>query len=96
MPRDYRDWKTLVAHLLALKNRKGVFEGPVAVDIQIGKDEMLVTVTELPENQTRIDGTLGDIDNLYGAVLDAMQEGGVIRNDKQVIVLSGQIETREK
>ncbi len=60
--------------------------------MEFGKKETLVVVTELPETLERNDKTMGDIDNLFGGVMDAMQDAGIVRNDKQVDVISAQIE----
>lgn len=88
MPQPYLDWKGAFAYIARKDWAKwltlngypipSVIDGPVAVT---------VTYTT-PSGNMR-----PDLDNALGAVLDGLQDAGVIGNDSQVRELSGRIET---
>ncbi len=88
MPKDYREWKSNVAdYLAAVWKPKPPLDSPVAVEIVMRSDRIEVQIIELDELWRRPKYLRGDIDNLAGGVLDAMQEAGVISDDRHVVKL---------
>ncbi len=81
-PQRYRDWKGEAAIRLRMQT-DARFDGPVAVTVVVGADGIMVTVepTEVPRPR----GVRGDLDNIAGkAVLDALQDAGILANDSLV------------
>lgn len=59
-----------------------MFDGPVAVTIDLHKDGLYVTVRDVELGRH---GLRGDIDNYAKAVLDGLQgDGGAFLDDKQI------------
>jgi Holliday junction resolvase RusA-like endonuclease len=90
----YRDWLDTAIQQVAMQcTRSSEHTGPLRVDTVIGKDGTTVILTE--SELQRPTGVQGDIDNISGSLLDALQQGGAIANDKLVVALSAQFERRE-
>jgi len=79
MPPEYVEWRTNVAEVLALQGVR--LEGRVKLTVVFGKKQMWVTVTET----TMTRHGRADIDNLTGSLMDALQDSGVIANDRDVV-----------
>ncbi len=60
--------------------------GPVCVDavFDYGKKETRLKIYGRGEKDTHYRDKIPDVDNLLKAVLDALQDSGVVENDKQV------------
>jgi Holliday junction resolvase RusA-like endonuclease len=80
MPPDYMAWKENIAQEILLLCGRTHFEGPIHVAIVIGKDSFTVKIEE--SHRTR--HGRADLDNLVGGVLDSIQDGGLIDNDRNV------------
>jgi Holliday junction resolvase RusA-like endonuclease len=61
------------------------FDGPVAVWVEYDKEGQLITVQDV----TWTSPLRGDIDNYMKLTMDALQVGGAIVNDRQVVRLWG-------
>ena len=83
MPKRYTDWKDAVAEWVAL-NKIPSHDGPLAINLRFSRDGVHVEIEYMPDDMKR-DGVQGDIDNLAGGVYDALQDAGIIENDKQII-----------
>ena len=79
-PPDYMEWKADIALEAALKYAKTKFEGPVAIKISFRPTTFTVEIRQT--NRPRFGRS--DLDNLAGGVLDALQDAGVIDNDRNV------------
>ena len=82
---NYRDWLDMASDVAALTLRKPGLDGPVIVRCAFTGNTTHVAV--LDTHPTPRNGQRGDIDNLAGAVMDALQQGGVILDDSQVVRL---------
>ena len=62
-----------------------VLEGPVAMEMEFHKEEVVVRVTELPEDsRSRL---RGDVDNYVKIVLDGLNEVAYL-DDRQVVLMT--------
>ena len=83
MPADYTDWKEAVGWALKEQGiEPAQIEVPLNVHVIFKEDEMLVQLFQV--EKTRPKGTTGDLDNLIGGLLDALQDYGLIKDDRQV------------
>jgi Holliday junction resolvase RusA-like endonuclease len=82
-PRRYEDWKTAAAWLVRSTGQR--FDGPVRVAVVVRRDSVEVEVSSSAVR--RPTSVRGDIDNLSKAALDALQAGGLLVNDSQVVEL---------
>ena len=87
----YRDYLNMAAQVIAIEHRGAPLEGPLYVQTRFNKEG--VTVSYRP-SILRPEWTArrSDIDNLAGSILDALQQGGAIKNDKDVVSLAAVIE----
>jgi Holliday junction resolvase RusA-like endonuclease len=96
-PREYTEWKGNVAEYIAAATREK-FEGPVKVSMEFYSDEVAVIIQEYTSadsaQMVRAKYVTADIDNLVGGVMDAMQDSGLIENDKQVVNVSALVSLR--
>ncbi len=87
----YRDYLKMAAQVIAIEHRGAPLEGPLYVKTRFDADG--VTVTYRPSLFTPTwSARRADIDNLAGSILDALQQGGAIVNDKDVVSLAAVIE----
>lgn len=93
MPKRYTDWKENVAEWAALA-KIPKHDGPLAVNLRFNKGEVVVEIEYMPDDEVR-NGVQGDIDNLAGGTYDALQDAGIIENDKQIIWAFTEIEMRQ-
>ncbi len=87
----YRDYLEMAAQIIAIEAKHAPLEGPLYVQTRFNADG--VTVSYRP-SLLRPEWTArrADIDNLAGSILDALQQGGAINNDKDVVSLAAVIE----
>ncbi len=90
-PTRYRAWKQHAIEVLRAGAGYRTFNGEVAVDIELHPDRVTVTVQALGTERRPGTGLQGDVDNYAKAVLDALEAGGVITNDKEVTQLTVRI-----
>ena len=81
MPSEYMEWRENVAQVLALQGVK--LEGRVKLTVVFGKQQIWMTVSET--DMTR--HGRADIDNLTGALMEALEDSGVIANDRDVVTI---------
>ena len=93
MPSDYRKWKARVADFIAL-SRDEVVEGKCRVEMVFREKDVAIRVVPVIEDWRRAKGVRGDIDNLVGGMLDAMQDSGMIDDDRNVIEVHALIQKR--
>lgn len=87
MPPDYVAWKREVGEeLKAMGVASDQHIGNVALEVILGSDAMWVQV--IPVSDTKPKGMrTSDVDNVVGALMDALQDYGVFKDDKQVVQL---------
>lgn len=83
----YRTWKRHAKEVLQAGAGYRTFRGEVAVDIELHPDRVTVAVQALDDARRPGTGLQGDVDNYAKAVLDALQAGGVLTDDKTVTQL---------
>ena len=96
MPQEYTDWKGNVADFLFASRMDAGLEGPVICKFEFDTDTTGVSVIPLRQAYPRPLHVKGDIDNLSGGVMDALEDGGVFTNDKQVVKLEAVIIQRSE
>jgi Holliday junction resolvase RusA-like endonuclease len=80
----YQEWREHAAWQVRLSSKP--MDGPVRVSVVVRRDSVEVEV--VASSVERPAGLRGDLDNYAGkAVLDALQAGGLLRNDSQVTQL---------
>ena len=87
MPREYTQWKEDAGwHMLAAA--KGTkFKGRIFMGVVFDKDGFNLRIEDADDEGDRFGQA--DIDNLLGAVMDAAQGCGLIRNDIDVVMVAG-------
>ena len=82
--REYRDWKTSAADVLAGLGRWRSFppDTELAVTLVVRRDGVDVSIE--PVDPCRPAGITGDLDNYAKAILDALQLAKTFANDRQV------------
>lgn len=87
----YRDYLEMASAIIAIEHKGAPLEGPLQVSARFNADEVTVTygrAFRIPQWT----GRRGDIDNLIGSIMDSLQQGGAIVNDKSVVNLTAWIE----
>ena len=87
----YRDYLDMASAIIAIEHKGDPLEGPLYVHTRFNADGVTVSYRASllrPEWTAR----RADIDNLAGSILDALQAGGAIVNDKDVVSLAAVIE----
>jgi Holliday junction resolvase RusA-like endonuclease len=82
MPKRYKEWRTRMAQYLAI-GHSVPFSDEVHLTVVFNSHSTEVTVTEADKTAPKYLRQT-DIDNLIGGVMDALQESGVIINDRQI------------
>ncbi len=77
----YRAWKQEAAWR-AHRQHPDTLEGPVRLEIAVYGNGVRVEIQ--PSHTPRPKGIRGDLDNVVKGVADALQDGLVLRNDRQV------------
>lgn len=80
--KDYQVWLEDAGWQVAAARRGITHTEPVKIRIVLTSDSAIVRIEEkeVPERPT---GVQGDIDNIAGSIMDALQAGGIIADDKQ-------------
>ena len=86
MPADYMRWRRETAMLVKASGMPEQFTGPVQLTVLFDSDSMHIHVQEL-EGLVRPKHVRADVDNLVGAVMDMLQDAGVIANDRLVLAV---------
>ena len=92
MPPDYMAWKASIAEEVALLYRNTHFTGPVNIAVTVGKMYFIVTIEE---SEVERHGR-ADLDNLVGGIFDAIQDAGLIENDRFVTEFKAMFESEDK
>ena len=80
-------WKGEVGEVLReLKVPATQYEGNVALEVILGSDAMWIQVVPVNDTKPKYMRT-ADIDNVVGAIADALQDYGIYKDDKQVVQL---------
>ena len=85
MPAEYMAAKAEFAtHLTSLRIPLNNHEGPVALEVVFGPDDIWMQLVPMYGNKPK-GMRKADLDNLVGFVMDAAQDAGLIKDDKQVL-----------
>jgi Holliday junction resolvase RusA-like endonuclease len=94
LPARYRDWLESAADSLAYQDGKRTrkVEGPTLVELIFHSDGVDIRVERLTAGWARGPrAQRGDIDNLAGAVMDALVRAGILEDDAQVMWLQARL-----
>lgn len=83
----YRDWLDMAADVVALTLRKPMMDGPLGLRCSFTPAGIEVVVMDTSPVEWR--GRRPDLDNALGAVMDSLQQGGAVRNDRDFVKLEG-------
>jgi Holliday junction resolvase RusA-like endonuclease len=85
MPKDYREWKqNVIEHLVEQGFDSHAIDYPVRMMVRFNSDSMEVQLFKL-RNAKRPKYVRADIDNLVGGLMDALQEAGVVVDDRWIL-----------
>ena len=79
----YRAWLNMAAETAGWTLRTPRLEGPLLLRCALSPNQVEVEV--LPCSPVAWTGVRADLDNAVGAVMDAMQQGGVVVNDRDFV-----------
>lgn len=98
MPKDYTQWKSNVVEYLDLmaSTSNSHFDGPVEINCTFYEEGALVSISAVEEEYQRAKHVRGDIDNLVGGIMDALQESTLIDNDSQVVRITAKVVNRHE
>jgi Holliday junction resolvase RusA-like endonuclease len=80
-PQKTRDYEEIVAYIARAKREK-IGDVPCDVSIELYEDKAIVTLTPRPDAKKR--KLKGDVDNYAKAILDGLQKGQMLEDDRQV------------
>jgi Holliday junction resolvase RusA-like endonuclease len=80
MPKPYVDWKKEVVTYLQSQPSVKTLQGPVSLLVKFLPDKIEMMIAESPVDRHG----RGDIDNLLGGLMDALQDAEVYKNDSQI------------
>ena len=92
MPARYRDYQTATKQLVAEQHAGDPLDTQLHVEIYFSKEGAEVLYGPMPRGQETSWKRRWDIDNGAGSILDAMEKGGAIKNDKSVVWLEARID----
>lgn len=86
MPLEYVDWKSdfgrlFISNVLADGGKIGVIDGRFRLSMRV----------QTPSGKSR-----SDLDNIVGAVLDSLQDAGIVANDRNCVQISASLEKSGK
>lgn len=90
-PAPYRRWKATAAEVLAAHARWRAFDPAAELTVAVIVHPNGVTVRAVALDRPTRAGLTGDVDNYAKAVLDAMQDAGVLADDLQIVSLLANI-----
>ena len=94
MPADYEAWKSRVQEQLAIQGVKAHnLDVPMRLEAMFGTDYIEFQLFPEPWHQ-RAKHVKADIDNLSGGLMDALEQGNIIDNDKLIICLDARVASR--
>jgi Holliday junction resolvase RusA-like endonuclease len=96
MPADYRKWRREFGALLE-QAKPPNFPGPVELHLWFDTDDVTISVKSL-EGVARPKFVRADVDNLVGAVMEVLEDKGIVTNDRMVlrIVASAAVKEDER
>jgi Holliday junction resolvase RusA-like endonuclease len=96
MPKGYMDWRKEFGALLQ-QAKPPTFPGPVELHLWFDSDDVMIAVKSL-EGVARPKHVRADLDNLIGAVMEVLEDQGIIENDRMVlrIVASSAVKEDER
>lgn len=87
----YRDYLDMASTIIAIEHKGDPLEGPLQVMAKFNAKEVSVSYGRsllIPQWT----GRRGDLDNLAGSILDSLEQGGAIENDRNVVSLTAWVE----
>lgn len=83
----YRNWLDMASDTVAILHRGDPLDGPTLIRIAFTPAQ--ADIAYMPCSPVEYKGRRGDLDNMIGSCLDALQHGGAIENDSQVVRIEG-------
>ncbi len=83
----YRDYLEMAAQVIAIEHKGDPLEVPLFVKMSFNANGVTVSYRPSILRHPQWTARRADIDNLAGSILDALQRGGAIQNDKNVVSL---------
>ena len=94
MPKEYVQWKKdVAAEMVAAGVEQAGIEMPIELEVVFGEDYIEFQLFPY-EAHKRAKHVTADIDNLVGGLMDALEQGGVIANDKQIVRIKAWVASR--
>jgi Holliday junction resolvase RusA-like endonuclease len=94
MPEDYTQWKHGVSDALVDQGIHAPYhEDPMKLKAVFGEDYIEFQLFPV-EGHRRAKHVTADIDNLAGGLMDALEQGQVIKNDKLIVRLDARVAGR--
>ena len=84
-PKAYRQWLEMASDTVALTLRKPMMDGPLLLRTAFTPSGVEVAVMDCAPVEWK--GRRGDLDNLTGSVMDALERGDAIANDRHIVRL---------
>ena len=82
-PHGYAEWLEMASQTVAYTLRKPMLEGPLLLRCAISPDQTEIAV--MPVSPVTYTSRRFDLDNAVGAVMDALQKGGAVNNDRDFV-----------
>jgi Holliday junction resolvase RusA-like endonuclease len=83
----YRDWLDMAAQTVAYTLRKPMLDGPLLLRCALSPEGVEVAV--MPCSPVEWTGRRPDLDNAIGSVMDALEQGGAVANDRHIVRVEG-------
>ena len=82
-PKGYAEWLDMASTTVALTLRKPGMGGPLLLRTAFSPAGVEVAVMDCAPVEYK--GRRGDLDNMTGSVMDALEQGGAIENDRDIV-----------
>ena len=88
MPKDYQSWREAFGMLMTTGRNPAPQLGdlPIALELEFGTEAVKVSLFEQPTAK-RAKHVRADVDNLIGAVMEVLEDQGIVTNDRQVMLV---------
>ena len=82
-PQRYAEWLDMASQTVALTLRKPMMDGPLLLRTAFTPAGVEVAIMDCAPIEYK--GRRGDLDNMTGSVMDALESGGAIVNDRDIV-----------
>lgn len=85
--KKYADWLSMASETVAWTLRKPGLDGPLLLRCALSPEQVELEV--LPCSPVEWTGRRPDLDNALGAVMDSLEQGGAVTNDREIVRVEG-------